>query len=684
MTSDDPVRERILQLRAEVRRHDHAYYQLDQPLISDAEYDRLATELRALEHHHPDTVRGLDEDGDHSPLATPGAAPTEAFAPVTHTPPMRSLDNVFSPDELAQWCQGVARTSGATPRFTVEPKVDGLALSLRYEHGRLRQAATRGDGNVGEDVTANVANVDGLPAQLPDAPAVLLVRGEVHMRRDDFDRLNEERGRRGEPRFMNPRNAAAGSLRQKDPRVAAARPLSFVAYDAALADHDDGEPRGLSSHARTLAWLDDLGFTTPQPVSVASDTDAVTAAAERVGAHRHRLGFEADGAVVKVDEAHVREALGETSRAPRWAVALKFPPEEVTTTLRRIDVGVGRTGRVTPYAVLDPVQIDGSTVSRATLHNPGQVAEKDVRPGDRVLVRKAGDVIPEVVGPVPGHPRGQQWTMPSDCPSCASALDLDGDAADVRCVNPRCPAQLVERLVYFAGRGRMDIDGLGDRVAEQLVARGMVADVGDLYQLTAAQLAQLDRVGQRSAENLIGEIAASTRRPAAAVLASLGLRHVGPVVSQQLIDRFGSVRALQHATVDHLASTPEVGEVVATHLAAELSLPAYQRILDKLDEAGVTLTDDQRHGDDQDAGRLDGHVVVVTGTLQGRTRDELTSDLRRQGARVTNSVSSNTTLLIAGDRPGSKRDTAERLGVPVLDEDAAARLLAGEDPSEVT
>ncbi|MGA7834850.1 MAG: NAD-dependent DNA ligase LigA, partial [Acidimicrobiales bacterium] len=525
--------ERVEWLRTEIARHNEAYFVNDAPTIPDADYDELARELRRLEEEHPE----LREEGSVS--ETVGAAISTTFSPVVHVEPMLSLDNVFGVDELAQWSQRVAKGLSADPEsiaFTVEPKIDGLALSITYRDGALVQAATRGDGRTGEDVTANVRTIRSVPATLKGSRGRVEVRGEVFLARADFLEMNAQQRALGLREFANPRNAAAGSLRQKDPAMTAKRPLSFLGYQ--LVDLD--ATMNVRTYHETIDQLRQWGFFTPSEATIETGVTAMIARSNWFESHRHDLAFDIDGAVIKVDDLAERARLGFTSRAPRWAIARKFPPEERTTRLLAIEVSIGRTGRATPFAVLEPVVVAGSTVSMATLHNADQVAVKDVRPGDLVIVRKAGDVIPEVVGavPEPGKRRGKRWTFPLNCPECGQPLVRRGAESDTYCVNPTCPAQQLEQIVHFASRGALDIEGLGEQRVAQLLAAGLVGDIADLFDLTVGDLEALEGFAEISATALVREIERVKRAPLSRVLVGLGIRHVGPVAARLLARRF--------------------------------------------------------------------------------------------------------------------------------------------------
>ena len=680
--------ERISALRAEIAHHNERYYADDAPEISDAEYDRLVRDLAALEAEHPELA-----DSESPTLQVGAGSLSTAFAPVQHSVPMTSLDNAMDAEELAAWGDRVAKgLEGAAAQYVCELKIDGLAMSLRYEHGVFVQAATRGDGKVGEDVTANVATIASVPKVLVGAPPVLEVRGEVYLPIEAFEKLKAAKeaenvarvaaGKKPDPVPVNPRNAGAGSLRQKDPTVTAERDLSFWSYQL-------GEVQGgpeFTSHHETLEYLRGLGFPVNPEIRMVGDLDAVHAFCRHWQEHRHSLGYEIDGAVVKVDSLAQREQLGFTSRAPRWAIAFKFPPEERTTLLRAIEVSVGRTGRTTPFAVLEPVFVGGSTVGMATLHNQDQVALKDVRPGDTVVVRKAGDVIPEVVGPVLSlRPEGlAAWEFPKRCP-CPLDTELvrpEGEA-DTRCVEPECPFQRDQRIIYFASRGAMDIEGLGDQTVFQLSEAGLVADPGDIYSLTREQLMGLEKWGTTKADNLLAAIEGSKSRPLPRVLTSLGCKGLGPSASEAIARRFGTLDAVMAATEDELATTDGVGPIIAASIVRWFAREGNVAMVEKLRAAGVEF------------GRVDvsvlppvlaGKAVVVTGTLEGFNREEAEAAIKDRGGKSPGSVSAKTFAVVVGAEPGaSKLTKAEALGVPVLDEAGFRHLLdTGELPASTS
>jgi len=682
--SDDDA-ERIQHLRALIDRHRRLYFTLAEPEIADAEYDLLVRELEALEAARPDLA------SPDSPTLAVGGEIGDAFAPVEHRVPMTSLDNAMDRDELLAWGERVTKglDDGETVRFTCELKIDGLAVSLRYEKGRLVQAATRGDGRVGEDVTANVATIAAVPKALPaSSPEVLEVRGEVYLPIEAFERLraakeaeNLERvaaGRKPDPVPVNPRNAGAGSLRQKDSTVTASRGLSFWSYQL-------GEVVGgpdFTSHHDTLAYLRDAGFPVNPATSIVDSLDEVTTFCERWQADRHTIGYEIDGVVVKVDDLAQRERLGFTARAPRWAIAFKFPPEERTTVLRDIQVSIGRTGRATPFAVLEPVFVGGSTVGMATLHNEDQVQVKDVRPGDTVVVRKAGDVIPEVVGPVLSmRPKGSKpWKFPVTCPCpLKSTLVRAEGESDTRCVESACPHQRDQRIIYFASRGAMDIEGLGERTVFQLSDAGLVQDPGDIYSLDVEKLLTLEGFGQLSAEKLLAAIDGSKTRPLPRILTALGVKHLGPSASEALASAFGSLDGVMNASEDDLSSVDGVGGVIAASIRRWFDDPENRAFIEKLRAAGVEFGKVETSDLPQ---VLAGKAVVVTGTLDGFDRDGAERAIKQRGGKSPGSVSKKTFCVVLGREPGaSKVSKAEELGVPTIDEDGFRHLLeTGELP----
>jgi DNA ligase (NAD+) len=679
---------RAEELRGQIRHHNQRYYQDDAPEVTDGEYDALVRELRALEEEHPDLAV------PDSPTGSVGGKASTLFAPVEHRVPMMSLDNAFGADELHAWAERLAKRLPPDTTFVCELKIDGLAMSLTYIDGRYTQAATRGDGRVGEDVTANVATIADIPPTLhPSAgspPAVIEVRGEVYMPTAAFEDLNRRQAEAGQRLFVNPRNSAAGSLRQKDASITASRALSFWAYQVGeLVPPTDGSdlPADLrSSHAGMLEWLGDAGFPVNPERRVVRGLDEALAFCRHWEEHRHDLGYEIDGVVVKVDDLAVQAELGATARAPRWAIAYKFPPEERTTRLLGIQVSIGRTGKATPFAVLEPVFVGGSTVSLATLHNQDQVEVKDVRPGETVIVRKAGDVIPEVVGPVPdagGRRRRRRWTFPTECPSCGAPLTrLEGES-DTFCTNLDCPAQRVQRIAHFGSRSAMDIEGLGEQRVELFVGRGVLADVSDLYHFTPETFAGLEGFADRSVANLLGAIDASRSRPLSRVLIGLGIRHLGQVGSVALARAFGTLEAIVSAEEAELAAVDGVGPVIAASVVAWFASDVNRGVVDRLAAAGVNLTEP---GGGPGAGpgpdgsgpaqTLAGRSVVVTGTLEGFTREEAEEAVLARGGKSPGSVSKKTLAVVVGAAPGaSKVAKAEQLGVPLVDEAGFVALL---------
>ena len=671
---DDETAARAAALREELRDHNERYFLLDDPIISDAEYDALLRELIDLEAEHPSLVTA------DSPTQRPGGAPSATFAPVAHVVPMLSLDNAFTAEEVRAWDARISRLVPDRIVFVGEPKLDGLAISLLYEDGRLVRAATRGDGVTGDDVTANVATISSIPKRLRGAaaPRRLEVRGEVFMPLDAFEELNRRQGEAEERLFANPRNAAAGSLRQKDARVTASRAVDFFGYQLGV---QEGGPT-LRSHHEMLSWTQDLGLPVNQHIRSLADIDTVIDFCERMLEQRHGLGYEIDGAVVKVDDLAQRAEMGFTSRAPRWAIAYKFPPEEKTTRLNGIMVSIGRTGRATPFALLEPVFVGGSTVGLATLHTQDEVARKDVRPGDVVIVRKAGDVIPEVVGPVLAKrpKRLRRWTFPANCPACGSPLvRLEGES-DHHCVNLECPEQRVQRIVFFAGRGAMDVEGLGEERVRQFVDAGLLRDAGDIYSLTVERLVPLERLAARSAENLVASIEASKTQGLAWVLVGLGIRHVGPTAAHALARALGHLDRVEHASVEELTAVDGVGPIIAESVARFFAVAGNRVVLDKLRHAGVDLSAPQRGAAPDVPVVLGGYTFVLTGGLESLTREGAEEAIEARGGKVTSSVSKKTSFVVVGENPGTKLAKAETLGVPILGEAAFVQLLEDGPP----
>jgi DNA ligase (NAD+) len=675
--ADLEVEQRAVALRAEIDEHNRRYHELDDPTISDADYDDLVRELRSIEEEFPELIT------PDSPTQRVGSRPSTTFAPVVHRVPMMSLDNAMDEGELRAWGERLQRRLDegdglVEVGYVCEPKIDGLAISIRYEGGRFVQAATRGDGRTGEDVTANIATLREVPDRLPKgAPSVLEIRGEVYMSFTAFAALNDAQVERGQRPFVNPRNAAAGSLRQKDAQVTAGRDLSLWCYQ--LGEITDGP--AFTTHHETLELMAGLGFPVNPEVRTVATLDDVYAYCRDRQARRHELPYEIDGVVVKVDDLARRADLGVTSKAPRWAIAYKFPPEERTTKLLDIKVSVGRTGRATPYAVLEPVFVGGVTVGQATLHNEDQVRAKDVRPGDTVIVRRAGDVIPEVLGAVLADrvDGTEPWVFPSDCPVCGVPLVRPDGEADTRCLNDACPARSAGAIEHFASRGAMDIEGLGEQRVRQLIELGLVRDVADVYRIDWDVLRPLDGWGDTSITNLQQAIERSKEQPLARLLVGLNIRHLGPAGAEALAAARGHLDRIIDAGVDELAAVEGVGPVIARAVVAWCADAGHRDVIERLRAAGVNLEGPEVADVPQ---TLAGKTVVVTGTLERYNREEIEAAIKARGGKSPGSVSKKTTAVVVGDGPGaSKLSKATELGVPVIDEAAFERLLeTGELP----
>ncbi|MEO1751078.1 NAD-dependent DNA ligase LigA [Thiofaba sp. EF100] len=669
--SADSLRQRLLELRREIARHDYAYYVLNAPIIPDAEYDRLMRELLKIEAGHPEWVT------PDSPSQRVGGAPQAGFAEVRHAVPMLSLDNAMGEDELADFDRRVRERLGTdhAVEYNAEPKIDGLAISLRYEDGLLVRAATRGDGERGEDVTANVRTVHAIPLRLMGEgwPKVLEVRGEVYMPRKGLAALNARLARAGEKTFANPRNAAAGSLRQLDSRITATRPLSFFAYGW-------GEVDGLAlpeRHSTMLERLREWGLPVNPLNQVVHGLAGAKDYAARILAKRDALDYDIDGAVFKVDRLADQRELGFIARAPRWAVAFKFPPEEELTELLDVEWQVGRTGALTPVARLKPVRVGGVTVSNATLHNMDMIRQKDVRLGDTVIVRRAGDVIPEIVGSVPERrpPHARAITAPAACPVCGSHVEQVEGEAVARCTGGLyCPAQRREAIRHFASRRAMDIDGLGEKLIAQLDEAGLVKRLDDLYRLKLADIAALERMGEKSAQNLLEAIEKSKHTTLARFLYALGIREVGEATAQNLARHFGTLESIMDASIEQLMNVPDVGPIVAEHIKDFFAEPHNREVIAGLLAAGIHWDSPAHRAGEQP---LAGKTYVITGVLTGLTREEAKARLEALGAKVTDSVSKKTSALIAGESAGSKLAKAQALGIPVLDQTQFEALLAG-------
>ncbi|HFD79290.1 MAG TPA: NAD-dependent DNA ligase LigA [Gammaproteobacteria bacterium] len=659
--------QRAEKLREQIRYHNYRYYVLDDPEIPDAEYDRLMRELQELERAHPELVT------PDSPTQRVGAAPQEGFRQVRHEVPMLSLENAFDDEELADFDRRVRERLGVEEiEYAAEPKLDGLAVSLLYEDGRLVQGATRGDGTIGEDITANVRTIHSVPLKLlkRDWPARLEVRGEVIISHEGFRRLNEEAEAQGHKAFANPRNAAAGSLRQLDPRVTAQRPLEIYCYGVGLVEGGSLPERHSAIMKRLRSW----GLRVYRGIDVVKGLEGCIAYYRRMEHQRESLPFDIDGVVFKVDRLDYQRQLGFVARAPRWAIARKFPAQEELTRVLAIDVQVGRTGAVTPVARLEPVFVGGVTVTSATLHNEDEVHRKDVRVGDTVIVRRAGDVIPEIVSVIKERrPKGARpFVMPKKCPVCGSDIErIEGEAV-ARCTGGLyCPAQRKEAIKHFASRRAMDIDGLGDKLVEQLVDKGLIKDVAGLYELDVETLAGLERMGEKSARNLVAAIEKSKSTTLERFLYALGIREVGEATARVLAQEFGSLDALMEADEERLENIRDIGPVVARHIVHFFRQKHNREVIQRLLDAGIHWPRVRRRKWQPLAGK----TYVLTGMLAGMTRDEARQKLEQRGARVSGSVSKKTTAVIAGEKAGSKLAKAEQLGVPVLSEDELMKLL---------
>ncbi len=666
------------ELRRLIEFHSHRYYDLDDPELSDFEFDALARELRSIEEAHPELVTA------DSPTQKVGGSVSMAFSPVHHRMPMMSLDNAFSFEELVAWGRRMERYIDGDVDFVCELKIDGIAISLLYEDGRYVRAATRGNGVVGEDVTQNVRTIAVVPERLSlpaeRTPAVLEVRGEVYMPLSAFEDLNERQGQAGARLFANPRNAAAGSLRQKDPKVTASRELSFFAYQLGEVTGDCA-PR-FRRHSETLDFLGEAGLPVNPEVRRVTTMTEVDDFCRHWLEHRHDLNYEIDGAVVKVDDLAQRMELGATSKSPRWAIAYKFPAEQATTVLTDVMVSIGRTGKATPFATLEPVQVSGSTVQLATLHNQDQVKKKDVRPGDTVFVRKAGDVIPEVIGPVLSkRPSGlAEWLFPETCPVCGEPLVRVEGESDTFCTNVDCPAQRAGRIGHFASRGAMDIEGLGEKRVTAFIDAGLLHDPADIYSLTYDHLIALEGYADLSVRNLLAAIEESKSRPLANLLIGLSIRHLGGRGAEVLAGAMGHLDRIVAATEDELAAVEGVGPTIAHSVAEFFALDTNRDVVDRLRRAGLNF-EGTRRGEAELPRTLGGRAVVVTGTLESMSREAAADAIKARGGASPGSVSRKTTWLVAGAEPGAaKVAKAAEYGVPVIDEEGFLRMLETGEP----
>lgn len=661
------IEQRIAELNKLLHEYGHAYYVLDKPVVADSVYDQLLHELLALEEANPSLIY------PDSPTQRVGGAVVEGFKKVTHDYPMLSLSNAFNEEDLREFDRKVRQAIGDNFSYVCELKIDGLAISLKYENGVFVQGATRGDGVVGEEITTNLKTIRAIPLRLKE-PITIEVRGEAYMPKKSFEKLNAQRTENGEELFANPRNAAAGSLRQLDPKIAASRQLSTFIY----AIGGDGEAYGIDGHAEMLDYLEGLGCPSNKERQRCSTIEEVLAFIEEWTENRPNLAYEIDGIVIKVDRYAQQDELGYTAKSPRWAIAYKFPAEEVVTTLLDIDLTVGRTGVVTPTAILAPVQVAGTTVQRASLHNEDLIRDKDIRLGDTVIIRKAGDIIPQVVGVlVEQRPEDSvPFVMPKNCPVCDSELiRIEGEVA-LRCVNPACFAQIAESIKYFVSRNAMNIDGLGDKVVEQLLRADLIHDVSDLYHLTVEQLVELERMGEKSATNLVNAIQASKENSMERLLIGLGIRHVGEKAAKIVSEEFGTMEAVMTATEEQLVAIHEIGDKMASSLVEYFSNEDARVVIGRLAEVGVNMTYKGKKievavGDNPFAGK----TIVLTGKLEQLTRNEAKAKIEELGGIVTGSVSKKTDLVIAGAEAGSKLTKAEQLGIEVWNEDSLIEQL---------
>lgn len=660
MSDINELEQRVLELNQLLTEYGRAYYVLDKPVATDAEYDKLMQELLSIEADNPDLIY------PDSPTQRVGGSVLEGFTKVEHDYPMLSLSNVFNEEDIREFDRRVKEAVGEKVSYICELKIDGLAVSLKYEEGRFVQGSTRGDGTIGEDITANLKTIRSIPLKLSEAIKIE-VRGEAYMPKKSFVRLNEARDESGDEPFANPRNAAAGSLRQLDPKIAGSRNLAVFLYGIG----GDGEAYGQATHSDALDYLDKLDFVTNHERKRCKSIEEVIEYVNSWGERRSSLDYEIDGIVIKVDSFEDQEQLGYTAKSPRWATAYKFPAEEVVTKLLDIELSVGRTGTVTPTAILDPVRVAGTTVGRASLHNEDLIHEKDIRIGDYVTIRKAGDIIPEVIGPLVEKRTGVEvpFDMPENCPVCDSELvRIEGEVA-LRCVNPQCPAQLKEALIHFVSRNAMNIEGIGERVVDQLYTAELVKDFSDLYGLTEEQLLELERMGEKSASNLIAAIAASKENSLEKLLFGFGIRHVGEKAATLLSREFGSLDRLMAAEPDQLLAIHEIGEKVTDAIETYFSNEDVLEVIQKLKDYGVNMDYKGRTQQEiPDEGPFVGKKVVLTGKLSILTRGEAKEKIEALGGEVSGSVSKKTDLVIAGEDAGSKLAKAEELGIDVWDE----------------
>lgn len=654
----EEAKQRVAALQEQIDYHSRRYYDQDDPEIEDSEFDALTRELRKLEADYPQLVTADSyTQRVHGELSA-------LFTPVVHEVPLASLQDVFDLDELREFDARVRETV-ENPQYVVEPKIDGLSIALEYVNGVFRRGATRGDGATGEDVSANLRTIRTIPAHLSSPVPRIIVRGEVYMPRESFASLVERQELEGEKPFKNPRNAAAGSLRQKDPHVTKGRGLDLFVFNLQLIEGEE-----VHTHAESLERMRELGFPVIPFYKRTGSIDEVIAEVERIGEMRRSLSFDIDGAVVKVDDFAERDRLGSTSKFPKWAAAFKYPPEEKETTLLGVEINVGRTGVLTPTGVFGPVELAGTTVSRATLHNEEFIEEKQLAVGDRVVLRKAGDIIPEVVR-VASHSGGTPFQMPEICPSCGSAVSREEDEAALRCLNPDCPAQRLRHLIHFASRDAMDIEGLGPAVLEQLMDAGLITHVYDLYALDRDAVAALDRMGDKSADNLLAALEKSKDAGLDRVLFSLGIRHIGQKAAKLLAGRFGTMQAVMEAPLEEIAAIDGFGDIMAESVVRFFELEPSRQMVEELEKAGVRMVDTSERTDD----RFVGMTFVLTGTLPTLKRDEAAALIERYGGKTASSVSKKTSVVLAGEDAGSKLAKAQQLGVRIINQEEFEEML---------
>lgn len=645
--------------RKEIEYHNKKYYDEDAPVIDDYEYDMMVKALEDLENEFPELV------SDTSPTQNVGGSASAKFSPVAHDVKMESLHDAFSLEEITAFDKRV-RNVIKYPSYVVEPKIDGLSVSVEYKNGTLWRASTRGDGNVGEDITENIFTVHGLPKALKSKLPFLEIRGEIYMSKENFRKLTERQEAEGLKTFKNPRNAAAGSLRQKNAKIAASRNLEIFVFNVQKV-----EGKVLTSHKQSLDFLKDLGFPVPPFYNLYTSIDDVIEEINRIGEVKNNLPFQTDGAVVKLDLFEQREALGSTSKFPRWAEAFKYPPEERETKLLNIEINVGRTGVLTPTGILEPVLISGSTVGRVVLHNKDFIDEKDIRIGDTVLMRKAGEIIPEVVNVVRHNEDSRPFEFPQSCPSCGSMVTKIDDEVALRCVNTDCPAQLLRNLFHFASRGAMDIEGLGEVLITNLVSAGLVHSASDIYELSIQDLTSMERMGKKSSENVLDAIEKSKSRGLDRLLYGLGIRHVGQQAAKLIAEKFENMDNIIKATIEDLCLVSGIGVISAESIVSYFSVPQNLKLVEKLENHGLTMT----FNSTVENQKLKGKVFVLTGSLENYTRDEAREIIENMGGKVTSSVSKNTSYVLAGADPGSKIDKAKQLGVKIISEEVFEKMV---------